>query len=114
MIKTLTSSSPYLTVQSPYPPNIYNAGNMNVGDVRYNTVTQGYEIYNGSSWTMVSQSATVSLSWEADIAIRWAIEKQKEEAALKERMEKNPGLKDAWEKFQIMDILTREEDEQSA
>lgn len=109
MIKNLNSSSTYLTINTYAPPNVYGNGNMS-GTIRYNTNTQAYEVYDGSNWLMVSQTATVGLSWDADNAIRWAIEKQKEEAELKQRMEQHPGLKDAYEKFQIMDIMTRETD----
>ena len=110
MIKNLTSSSTYLTVAAPYPPNIYNNGQMNVGQVRYNPGTQAMEVFDGNMWQMISGGATVGLSYEADTAIRWAIQKEKDEADLKQRMERHPGLKDAWEKFQILDILTKEED----
>lgn len=111
MIKNITSSSAYVTVQNPYPPSIYNNGMMNVGQVRYNPTNQNMEVFDGNMWQTISNGATVGLSWEADNAIRWAIEKQREEADLKERMKRHPGLKDAWEKFQIMDIMTREEDD---
>ena len=83
---------------------------MNVGQVRYNTVNQNMEVFDGNMWQGISMATTVGLSYEAEDAVRWAIKKQQEEAALKERMEKNPGLKDAYEKFQIMDILTKEEE----
>lgn len=109
MIKQLTSSSTYVTVQNPYPPSIYNNGMMNVGQVRYNPTLQQMEVFDGNMWQVISSSATVGLSWEADSAIRWAIEKQKAEEDLKLRMERHPGLKDAYEKFQLMDIMTREE-----
>jgi len=114
MIKNLATSSAYVTVTGNYPPNIYNNGMLNVGQLRYNPTNQSVEVYDGSSWQLMSQGVTVGLSWDADSAIRWAIEKQREEATLKERMEKHPGLKDAYEKFQVMDILTREEDGKSA
>ena len=114
MIKNISSSSTYLTVSSNYPPTIYNNGMLNVGQIRYNPNNQSMEVYDGNMWHVISQGATVGLSWDADKAIRWAIEKQREEATLKERMEKHPGLKDAYEKFQVMDILTREEDGKSA
>ena len=110
MIKNIASSSAHLTVSGNYPPNIYNNGMLNVGDVRYNPSSQNMEVYDGNMWQVMSQGVTVGLSWDADKAIRWAIEKEKEEANLKERMEKHPGLKDAYEKFQMIDILTREED----
>ena len=45
----------------------------------------------------------------AEDAIRWTLEKMSEERNLKDRMEKHPALKDAYEKFQLMDILCKEE-----
>ena len=108
MIKNIASSSAHITVSNPYSPNIYNNGMMNVGQVRYNTVNQNMEVFDGNMWQGISMATTVGLSYEAEDAIRWAQEKMRDEAELKQRMEKNPGLKDAWEKFQIMDILTKE------
>lgn len=110
MIKNITSSSAYVTVSSPYAPNIYNNGQVGVGNIRYNPANQSMEVYDGLIWQVMNSGATVGLSWDADNAIRWAIEKQKAEADLKERMEKHPGLKDAYEKFQILDILTKEDE----
>ena len=110
MIKNLSTSSNYITVSGNYPPTIYNNGQLNVGQIRYNPTSQSVEVYDGNTWQIMSQGVTVGLSWDADTAIRWAIEKQKEEASLKERMEQHPGLKDAWDKFQMMNILTKESD----
>ena len=84
---------------------------MNVGQVRYNPSTQNMEVYDGNMWQIISSGATVGLSYDADSAVRWALQKMKEEEDLKERMAKHPGLKDAYEKFQMMDILTKEEDD---
>lgn len=110
MIKNLYSNSPYLTVGSTMTPNIYSNGPM-MGQIRYNPNTMNYEVYDGTIWQIVSQSVPVGLTHEADEGLQWAIEKKREEANLKERMERHPGLKDAYEKFQMMDILTKEEDE---
>lgn len=111
MIKNITSSSAHVTISSPYAPNIYNNGQVGVGNVRFNPANQAMEVFDGNMWQTMSSGATVGLSYEADDAIRWAQKKMREEEELKIRMEKHPGLKDAWEKFQIMDILTKEEDE---
>ena len=40
----------------------------------------------------------------------WAKQKRQEEVNLKMRMEEHPGLKDAYEKFQVMDVLTKNND----
>lgn len=110
MIKNLASSSAYITVSGYSPSMVYNNGQLNVGQIRYNPSTQNVEVYDGNTWQMLSQGVTVGLSWDADAAIRWAIEREKEERSLKERMARHPGLKDAWDKFQMMDILTKESD----
>lgn len=105
MIKNLTSSSTYVTVQNPYAPTIYNNGMMNVGNVRYNPSTQQLEVYDGNMWQAISNGATVGLSYEADTAVRWAIEKQKQEEELKAKMEKYPALKDAYEQLEMVKAL---------
>ena len=109
MISKLTSPSVHIIASSHSPPYIGNNG-QSAGMVRYNTSTQQMEVFDGNTWQIISQNITVDLSWTAEEAIRWAYEKMEEERALKQRMEKHPGLKDAYEKFQIMDILTKEED----
>ena len=101
-----------MQMSSYYPPQIYNTG-QSAGEVRYNTATQQMEVYDGTIWISITQTATVGLSSDAEEAIRWAREKMVEEVDLKERMEQHPGLKDAYEKFQMMDILTKEEDGRS-
>jgi len=104
MIKNLTSSSTYITVSNPYLPTTYMNG-MNVGQVRYNPTMQQLEVYDGSQWLIVSNGATVGLSYEADSAIRWAIEKQKQEEELKAKMAKYPALKDAYEQLETVKAL---------
>ena len=113
MIKNISPIGAFTQVSSYYPPNIYNNG-QGAGNVRYNTSTQAMEVYDGNSWINISQTATISLSMSADEAIRWTLEKMTEERDLKARMEKHPGLKDAYEKFQLLDILTKEEDVKSS
>ena len=109
MIKNVYSNSPYLTVGASMSPNIYGTGPM-MGQIRYNPTSSNYEVYDGTNWQIVSNSIPVGLSHDADEGLRWAIQKKREEEELKARMERHPGLKDAYEKFQLMDILTKEED----
>jgi hypothetical protein len=108
MINSIISSSSHVTVVNPPLPAVYNTGLLNVGQVRYNPITCTMEVYDGTVWQMLSNNATVGLTLDANLAIQWAIEKQKEEESLKKRMEQHPGLKDAYEKFQMLDILTRD------
>ena len=108
MINNLTVTSPFLSTSSYSGPHIGSYG-QSAGQMRYNTSLQQVEVYDGSAWIMLSQNVSVGLSYEAAEVLRWATEKMQEEAELKQRMERHPGLKDAWEKFQIMDILSKED-----
>jgi len=121
MIRSIYQGGRYLSVSGGQPtsPSIYNSysGGQSsgaqsfTGQLRYNTNTQNMEVFDGNMWqTWTSNSATVTLTPEAEALLDWAREKRQEEVNLKMRMEEHPGLKDAYEKFKIMDILTLEEE----
>ena len=78
---------------------------MNVGNVRYNPSIQQMEVYDGNMWQTISSGATVGLSYEADSAVRWAIEKMKEEEKLKAKLDKYPALKDAYDQLEMVKAL---------
>ena len=66
------------------------------------------EIFDGANWLRVHfGDSTVSLGEDAQNAINWSFRKMQEEKELQDRLEKHPGLKDAYEKFQVMDVLTK-------
>jgi hypothetical protein len=109
MIKNITQSGAFMQVSSYYPPQIYNTG-QSAGEVRYNTTTQQMEVYDGSNWISITQTATVGLTMPAEEAIRWAQEKMVEEAELKAKMEKYPTLKSAYEQFKMIEALVYEEE----
>jgi hypothetical protein len=120
MIKGIYSGGKYVSVQggSPAWPSIYNTygGTGNgpqgfAGQVRYSTTSQAMEVFDGSTWQAIGNNISqVGLTPEAEALLDWAREKRQEEVNLKMRMEQHPGLKDAWEKFQIMNALTLEEE----
>ena len=110
MIKNLASSSYFLTVTNNYPPNIYNNGLLNTGQVRYNPNNQQLEVFDGNMWQAISSGVTVGLSSDADDAIRWAREKMQEERDLKIKLEKHPALKDAYDKFKMVEALVYEQE----
>jgi hypothetical protein len=116
MIDNIFSSSPYIQISGGSSSTYVNgyAGAQGVGNIRYNTSMQKMEVYDGSAWiTLSTGAAGINLTGAAQSAIDWALKKMNEESLLKDRMEKHPGLKQAYEQFQIMEILTRkEEDEQ--
>jgi hypothetical protein len=109
MIKNLTASGAFVQVSSYSTPNIYNTG-QSAGEMRYNTNTQHMEVYDGTNWISISQTPTVSLSYEAEEAIRWAQTKRAEENELKAKIEKYPTLKSAYEQFKMIEALVYEEE----
>jgi len=94
------TSVPYVT---------QNINNPMQGMIRVNGTDM--QVFNGSSWIGMNTSyATVGLEPTAEEAIKWVRHKMAEEQDLHKRMKKHPGLKQAWEQFQIMDALTMEEE----
>jgi hypothetical protein len=90
----------------PYVP--INASNPIQGMLRVNGTDM--QVFDGTTWIMMNTSyATVGLSPTTEEVIDWARRKMQEEKDLHERMKQHPGLKDAFETFRIMDILTLEE-----
>ncbi len=121
MIKGIYSGGRYVQVNNGSPgwPSIYNnnyGGSSNgsqsfAGQVRYSSQSGSMEIFDGNNWQQLGNSvAQVGLNPEAERILDWARQKMDEEALLQIRMEKHPGLRDAWEKFKIMDILTLEQE----
>ena len=86
-----------------------NANNPIQGMLRVNGADM--QVFDGTTWISMSTSyATVALSPTTEEAIDWVKRKMQEEKNLHDRMKRHPGLKDAYEAFRIMDILTLEEE----
>ena len=121
MIKGIYPGGRYTQVNNGTPawPSIYNTGYVPhnasgsqsfTGQIRYNTTSGNIEIFDGSSWQGVYNSiAQVGLSQEAEQILDWAKKKMLEEFDLELRMKRHPGLKDAYDRFKVMDALTLEE-----
>jgi hypothetical protein len=111
MIKGLTGST-HVTVSGGNVSLPYigpNANNPIQGMIRVNMTD--FEVFNGTGWQQLPSSyATVGLEPTAEEAIKWVRHKMAEERDLLQRMERHPGLKQAYEQFKIMDILTLEEE----
>jgi hypothetical protein len=120
MIKGVYSSGKYMQVNggSPNPLNLHNYNSINntngpqsfTGQVRYNVSNQCLEVFDGTTWQQWNSNvAQVGLTQEAEELLDWARHRRQEEVNLTMRMEQHPGLKDAYEKFKIMDVLTQED-----
>ena len=105
--------SPHLVVNSYAPPWINNNGAM-AGQMRMNTNGQNVEVYDGTTWHVMSQTASVRLSPESENILNWAQQKMIEETQLKEKMEKYPTLKSAHEQYKMIEALVYEEDKPNA
>lgn len=113
MITHITSISSHLVVNSYAPPWINNNGAM-AGQMRMNTNGQNVEVYDGTTWHVISQTASVSLSPESEHILNWARQKMTEEKALRANMEKYPTLKSAYEQYKMVEALVSEEDKPNA
>ena len=120
MIKTVNGQGRYIMVNGGFPATTYmnpNPGAMNVGDFRYNSRIQCFEVYDGNTWIQMSEShASVGLTPDAESALDWAIRKRQEEAMLEARAKDNPAIADLLNKkkeiedqIKMVEILTREE-----
>ncbi len=120
MIKGLYSGGRYITVNNGQPgvPTVYNnTASINssgaqgfAGQLRFNSSMGGLEVFDGSMWQrMDSTVAQINLSPEAEHLLDWVKQKILEEVELQSRMQSHPGLKDAYERFKIMDALTLKE-----
>lgn len=100
---------------------VVNGGNTSVPYVNQNNSNpmQGMirvwgtdmQVFDGTAWiSMTTSYATVGLNPTVEEVIDWGRRKMQEEKDIHERMKRHPGLKSAWEQFQIMDALTLEEE----
>ena len=117
MIKHITSNSANILSSSYTPPYINNNG-QSAGQIRFNTMTQNMEVYDGASWITFSQNVSMGLSYGAEEAIRWAHERMTMEATAKEMAEKHKAvaaalanLNKAQEQLEITIHLSRESNE---
>jgi hypothetical protein len=97
-----------ITGDSSMRPYI-SPGGQSAGIIRYNTSSNNLEVYDGMSWQALTSSGStyISLNRESQDAIEWAQRKMQEERNLQQLIDNHIGLRDAYEKFKIMEALTR-------
>ena len=114
MIKNIVAG-PGLTVINnsyswPYFSNYNN--NSVVGSVRYNGNSQMFEVYDGTTWQVLTNSAPlIELDAETKEVVKWARAKMIEEQTWAELAKKHPGLQEAIERLEIMKTLTLQEEQ---
>jgi hypothetical protein len=99
MIKSIHSSSPFITVSGGNPGSTY-IGNYStnapgVGNMRYNPNSQNIEVYDGSTWIILSAHHTnINLSDDAVSLLEWARKKRDEDLERERLAQTNPVIKD--------------------
>lgn len=119
MLKTINGQGRYVMVNGGMPATTYintSSGYMNVGQVRFNSQNQKFEVYDGFNWMEIASShASVGLTPEAEDAITWAINRLHEERMLELKAKDNPAIADLLEQrkniedqIKMIDILTKD------
>lgn len=89
----------------PYPFN---------GAIRWNTYKNSAEMFYVNEWKPVwNSSLEIGLTAKTRDVLQWAEKKMREEEDLENRRKKYPALDSAWNDFQTIDALCREEDGKS-
>ena len=116
MIKEIYPSGRYTQTAGASASTYVNnySGAQGIGNMRFNTAGQRMEVYDGNNWVVLNMSSiSVGLTQEAESLLDWAREKKNEELELRSRMEQHPGLKDAYERLEIMKALTLVEEKRN-
>lgn len=107
MIKGITPTGRYTLVSGGNSSNPYiSPGAAGAGMIRWNPNMNCMKVNDGNMWkTIETNYASVGLTQEAESLLDWVRQKQDEEAKLQNLMNAHPGLKDAYEKFNLMKML---------
>lgn len=118
MIRGITGQGSLVVSGGNPGSTYYQTGQTMSGQVRYHN--NNLEVYDGSSWHIIQGSyATVALSAEAEIAVKWATDKIREEQTLKGLIQNNPAIRAAYESVlraeeQLQTTIILSKDEQTA
>lgn len=97
MIKGISTYGKYVSVLNGEPAATYvngYSGLQGVGNVRYNTSNQSFEVFDGNNWMTLSMPyAQIGLNPEAEMIMDWARDKYYKEKELKKLAEKNKSVK---------------------
>lgn len=112
MIKTISSSSPFITVTGGNTNTPYiSPGASGAGMMRWNPNMNRMEVNDGNSWIEIGGGYTsVDLTSEANDLLMWAREQKAKEARLDELCKKYPGLQKARDNFEMFQRLVESDD----
>lgn len=107
----------YLTVGHNGQTYYNNTSQPAAGMLRYHSGGR-VEVYDGNSWLTCSGSANINLSPDAERALTWAIQKQREEQELEKLSKEHPAVQAAIENLrraeeQLKTTIILSKDEQT-
>lgn len=110
----LQSATPEIFCNESMRPYLCKTETLNTegmaGSVRFDFNSQTFKVFDGSMWiNFPDTNYTIGLMPKASQVLEWANKKMLEEQQLEERLNSHPGLRDAYEKFQILDALVTQE-----
>jgi hypothetical protein len=114
MIKNIVGHGKYTNVIGGPATNYINnySGAQGVGNIRFNTVNQSMEVYDGNSWMHLQMGhVNVGLTLEAELILDWAKKKRDEEIQIDLLAAANPTVKNLLEQIkekedQIQMVMT--------
>jgi len=114
MIKNIIGHGKYMNVIGGSVSNYINnySGAQGVGNIRFNTVNQSIEVYDGNSWMGLQMGhVNVGLTPEAESILDWAKKKRDEEIEIDLLAAANPAIKNLLEQIkekedQIQMVMT--------
>jgi hypothetical protein len=104
-------SGPGIVVTGNFGTPYISPRAQSAGMTRYNTNTQNLEVYDGNTWLTMSTTSQVSLDVSTLEVVNWAKKKMAEESRLEDLMKKHPGLRDTYEKFELMKALCQKDED---
>lgn len=99
MLNGINTSGRYLQVtggsSSTYVSKNHSSNNFMTGDMRYDFDSQSMKVFDGQYWqSIISNTATVELTYEAESLLNWARQKKDEEMLLEKLAQEHPTIKD--------------------
>lgn len=100
IVKSVTGNYQYVTVSShSTAPSYMDQSTTGAGQVRYNSRGQRMEVYDGNGWSYLGGDVNIDLSPNVKEVIDWAGRKMDEEQRWRAMAEKNPTIRDTYNKF---------------
>lgn len=97
MIRSVTGGDAHLTVSSTSAYNYINntLGAQGVGNVRFNTASQRFEVFDGYTWLQI-QMADVTVTVSADVrdSLDWVRGERDKQRRIKELAARYPAVAD--------------------